>query len=645
MSRRRRGALALIAAPIALLVAAAAPGSAAGQQPEIFPLDTVRVTVASRTEAFPARSRMVSVLTADQLRALSVRSVAEALQYVTAADVQPRSPAQADFSLRGSTFEQVVVLVDGVRMSDPQTGHFDLDLTVPLERIDRIEVLHGAGSTQHGSDALGGVVNIVTREGGSAAAGRIERGSFESWRASGSVDLTIAGIALGVSGEWEKSDGHRPATTFAPPAPPRPDPSRLGTDFETSQLHAAVSAPLAAGRLSAQAGLGHRDFGADGFYAPRNSYEETRTAFVAVGWTGEVAGGFTLHPRLSVRRHDDDFTLIRTNPAVYRNVHVSRQRGGELVLRRRPFGGVGMALATGVELFRDDVDSDNLATPAADDALGVRAEDRRAAFAELGWAEERVSANAGLRIDAHEAAGEAWSPSISGSVDVTDALRARASWGRSFRAPSWTERYYRDPVSIGDPDLQPERSWTAELGADLALPGSGVLRVTAFRREAEDLIDWVKPAGSAASVPSTVRNVESAVFDGIELTLEALGVAGLRVDGGLSALSLDSEEAGGLMSRYALRPIQDRATLTVSRPLLGELLLVAGQVVRERRRGEASHTLLGARAQVTLPGGALELWGTNLADESYPDLTTVYTQQPALGRALRIAYRVEVGGP
>ena len=65
---------------------------------------------------------------------------------------------------------------------------------------------------------------------------------------------------------------------------------------------------------------------------------------------------------------------------------------------------------------------------------------------------------------------------------------------------------------------------------------------------------------------------------------------------------------------------------------------------RERRRGEASHTLLGARARVTLPGGALELWGTNLTDESYPDLTTVYTQQPAPGRALRIAYREEVGG-
>jgi hypothetical protein len=144
-------------------------------------------------------------------------------------------------------------------------------------------------------------------------------------------------------------------------------------------VHAGLSAPFGAGRLAVQAGLGRRDFGADGFYAPRSSYEETRTRFVSAGWAGAVGGGFTLHPRITTRTHDDDFTLIRTNPAIYRNVHASRQRGGELVLRRRPVGGAGLALAAGGEWYRDDVDSDNLATTAADDALGVRAEDRRAA--------------------------------------------------------------------------------------------------------------------------------------------------------------------------------------------------------------------------------------------------------------------------
>ena len=153
------------------------------QLPPLARLDTLRVEVASRiASGFPARSRVVQVLTEEDLRLLPVRTVAEALRWMTAADLQSRSPAQADLSFRGSTFEQVLVLVDGVRMSDPQTGHFDLDLAVPLDRVARIEVLEGPASALYGADALGGVVNVVTREGGTRASGWFERGAFDTWR-------------------------------------------------------------------------------------------------------------------------------------------------------------------------------------------------------------------------------------------------------------------------------------------------------------------------------------------------------------------------------------------------------------------------------------------------------------------------------
>ena len=614
-----RGTLALaIGLAASLPVAAQEPGSA----PALVRLETLRVEVASRTAAsFPARSRMVVVLNAEQLRALPVRTVADALQWVANADVQPRSPAQTDLSLRGSTFEQVLVLVDGVRMSDPQTGHFDLDLAVPLDRVERIEVLVGSASALYGADAVGGVVNVVTREGGSRLAVHVERGSFDSWRAAGSVDGAVAGVSAGGSAEWDHADGHR-----------------TGTDYETLQLYGRLSAPVAGGRFSAAAGHGRRDFGANGFYAPFDSYEETRTTTVATGWSGEIGGGFTLHPRLSLRRHGDDFTLIRANPAVYRNVHLSRQRGGELLARRRPLAGRGVALAVGGELYRDEVESDNRATPAAADALGNRSEDRGAAFTELGWAGARASLSGGLRADWHESFGDAWSPSVSGSLDLTGFLRARASWGRSFRAPTWTERYYQDPASIGDPDLEPERSWTLELGAELALPGSGVLRATAFRRQSDDLIDWVKPAGSPPTAPSTVQNVESARYDGLELLVEGVRAGGFRLDAGGSLLSLEAGEAEGLVSRYALRPLVERATARVARALLGGRALLSGQILHERRRGDDPYMLPSARLRVRLPWGELDLGGTNLTDEEHLDVTG----NPAAGRALWLGYRLEV---
>jgi vitamin B12 transporter len=602
----------------ALLLAA----PAAAQETPLFRLDTLRVSVASRTSAtFPARSRLVQVLTAERLRALPVRTVAEALRWVTAADVQARSPAQADLSLRGSTFEQVVVLVDGVRMSDPQTGHFDLDLAVPIDRVERIEVLEGPASALYGSDAMGGVVNVVTRDGGPAASAHVERGTFDTWRAAGSVDGSVAGVRGGASGQWDQSDGHRE-----------------GTEYETLELHGKLSAPTARGRLFAQAGHARRDFGANSFYAPRDSYEETRTTIVSAGWSGEVGGRFTVHPLLSLRRHSDDFTLIRTNPAIYQNVHVSRQRGGELIARRGAVGGLGLALAFGGELYRDDLESDNVATGRP--ALGARDEDRGAGFAELAWAGSRASWNAGLRGDWHEGFGDAWSPSVSASVDLTPSLRARASWGRSFRAPTWTERYYTDPTSIGDPDLEPERSWTADIGADFALPRTGVLRATAFRRQAEDLIDWVRPAGTPATTPSTVRNVESATFDGIELSLGALVVAGFELDADAAWLSLDEHDAtSGLISRYALKPIEQRTSVGVTRAVADGRVILSGSWLREHRRTEEDgHQQLGARARVRVPYGELDLIGSNLTDEVFNDITA----NPAPGRAITVGLRVEL---
>ena len=603
---------------MAVGVVMAAPGLSA-QEPPLVRLDTLRVEVASRTaSAFPARSRVVQVLTAAELRVLPVRTVQEALMWMTAADVQPRSMAQADLSLRGSTFEQVLVLVDGLRMSDQQTGHFDLDLTVPLDRVARIEVLEGPASALYGADALGGVVNIVTRQGGSGVSAMGERGTFDTWRAAASLDGTANDLSGGLSGEWDKSDGHR-----------------AGTDYETLQIHGRVSAPFGPGRIVARGGLGRRDFGANGFYAPRDSYEETRSHTASLSWAGDVGGGFTLSSVVSQREHQDDFTLIRTNPAVYQNVHQSHQRGAEVLLRRPTTSGVAIAL--GGEYFRDDLESENVATRTP--ALGAQSDDRGAGFAELAWGGTRASVSAGLRGDWHEGFGDSWSPSISASVDPSSSIRLRGAWGRSFRAPTWTERFYKDPSSIGDPDLRPETSWTGELGADLGLPRSGVVRVTAFHRESEDLIDWVRPAGTPTTTPSNVKNVESATYRGIEVGLDRLVLAGFRIQAAGSWLSLSADEAAGLVSRYALRPLVERALVGVTRSLLADQVVVSARMLRERRRLGTAYELLGARMRVRVPMGEIDVTGTNLTDEQYLDITN----NPSAGRAVSIGYRLELG--
>jgi vitamin B12 transporter len=191
---------------------------------------------------------------------------------------------QADLSIRGSGFEQVLVMVDGVPINDGQTGHFHLDHAVPLDAIERVEVLRVPASALYGSAAVGGVVNIVARRGRSELVARTHVVSFGAAAVGAEAALYAGRIAARVSADHDRSDGHRP-----------------GTDHRITQARLAVDAPLVYGTVRGDVACAGRDFGAEGFYAPFDSYEQTRTLTAALSWLPAPAT-FTLQPRVAFRR-------------------------------------------------------------------------------------------------------------------------------------------------------------------------------------------------------------------------------------------------------------------------------------------------------------------------------------------------------
>jgi vitamin B12 transporter len=583
---------------LALLLVAVMPADA--QRPAH--LDTVRVTVSSRLDASTAATpRTVDLITPAELRARRGQSLAQILATHLGVDLYSRSPAQADIALRGSSIEQVLVLVDGVRVSDQQAGHFDLDLAVPIDLIDHVEILRGTGSTLYGPNAVGGVINIVTRNGAPSEIARVRSGSFGTLEGALARTGSVLGVGLQAGADYARSDGHR-----------------LDTDYRVFQGRTGLDAPLGAGRLTASLGLGVRDFGAADFYAPYPSYEDTHTSTASLRYDTPMARRWSLSVNGSGRRHVDRFTLVRDDPALYQNHHDNWQTGGDVTARYAPSGNVGLALGA------EGYDARLVSPP-----LGDHDETRSAAFAELhAGAYAGPSLDLGVRGDHSSAYGDFFSPSLAAAVPVTGRLRVRASVGRGFRAPTWTERFYVDPANIGNADLQSERFWAGEFGVQATPSRNTRLDVAGFIRQASELIDWAKPAGAGAAVPWHTMNIESARYRGLEVTARALDVGGIDWTMRASGLAFTPTGASGFQGKYALRPVTRTFGGTAELPdAHGFRLLV--DVLDSRRAGEASSFRADVRFGYRLPAVQLTLDFRNLTGAGYLDASGM----PVAGRA------------
>ncbi len=588
----------------ALAPLTASVAAAAAQQP--LQLDTLRVSVSSRLPA-GGLTRAIDVIDRAMIDRLPTRSVADAIARAIGADLMARSPAQADLSLRGSTSEQVLILIDGVPVNDTQTGHFHLDQAVPLDQVERIEVLRGAGSSLYGTSAMGGIVNIVTRSAGARSVARFETGSFNTLVASGMYAVPIKEIApFTVTAEHARSDGHR-----------------AGTDYESTIVRASLAAPAGGGTLRVDAGSADRAFGASQFYAPfPNAFEETRVLTAGASYD-RAFGRVRIEPRATIRRHHDDFVLKRDTPSFYHNTHKTTDAGGGVTVRM-PVSGIQTAF--GGETFRSSIVSTNLRN---------HDETRAAVFGEaVAGAGRAVMATAGLRADHSSTFGDFMSPTLAAAGRLGERIRVRASAGRAFRSPTWTDRYYSDPANLGDSTLRVERAWSYEAGVVLVPAERWTVDLTGYMRDVSNAIDWVKPVGAPAGTRWQIVNLQEATFRGTELRLTRADLYGVDFTARGTLLSVEAEEAEGLTSKYALRPLTQTGSLEVAAPLpYGLELGVIGS--HQRRRGEKAYHLLDARLGWTWREWTVFASGTNLGDQSYMDISAVRAAGRALGLGLR----------
>jgi len=461
------------------------------------------------------------------------------LRQDTSVNVQARAPigVQADLSIRGTTFEQSLVLIDGLRVNDPETGHLNFDIAVPLDAVSRIEVLHGSGSTFYGSDAIGGAVNLLTvRPDHISLIARTGAGNYGSLEHHLRADYSASRFSEEFTAGRDTSDGFMDDRNYSSNAAALESWLNMAGANTTDILLAASDRP----------------YGANQFYGPYDSWERTK------GWFGALQQRIGEHTSASFayRRHTDLFVLLLDNPDYYRNNHVTS--AWQSSLRRADSFGSNTTLSYGLEASGDSIVSTN---------LGRHARNQGAGYANLSLRSlKRFSLSLGAREQVFSGGDSVLSPSVAAAYSLTSTLRARASVGHGYRLPTYLDLYYSDPTTIGNPNLQPESSWSYEGGLDWS-PSKAPLTLTAtgFSLRQKNGIDYSK---YDLSKPWQATNVANFAYNGGEADLHVKLSASQQLQVSYTAVQATSPPAG-LISEYAFNYAAQSAMLgwTVSLPL------------------------------------------------------------------------------
>ena len=266
---------------------------------------------------FQESSRNISLILRDEISDQPIQSIPELLTYVSGVDIRQRGPmgVQSDIGIRGGSFEQTLILVNGMKMIDPQTGHHMLNLPMNFDNIERIEVLKGPGARIYGQNAFSGAVNFITEIPQKSLKATIYGGDHKLYGGSFSLSLPIKKYNQYISFSRNASEGYR-----------------YNTDFSVNNLLYQSSIKINSSELDFLGGFTDRAFGANGFYASPDfteQYEEVQTGFVSLGYK-KKSGSFMYNPRVYWRNNTDNYYFLRDNPEFYENLHTTNVAGLEL---------------------------------------------------------------------------------------------------------------------------------------------------------------------------------------------------------------------------------------------------------------------------------------------------------------------------
>ena len=591
-------------------------------QNSLEPLPSAVIVAQRPAVARQSVGHTFDIITREELMQLPVSSVAEALAFVGGLDLRQRGPrgVQADLSIRGGTFDQVLVLVNGIKLYDPQTGHHVLNIPVPMENVERIEILKGPGARLYGQNAFAGAINIVTRsptENGGQLRASVGENGLAGFGAS--LDVKDNQFSHMLSYQRDLSQGYRYNTDF---------------DIQNFLYQGEMLGPF--GKLSLLAAMSDRAFGANGFYASARAteqFEDIQTSVLGINHRFQYRG-LLISQRVSWRRNQDEYVFVRSNPSIYRNMHISHTYGYDgYVSKENKLGRLGV----GLEIQGQQLSS-NL--------LGQHNRTLVNALVEhaFEWLDGDLEVTPGVTFNYLSDAGERFLPGLDLNYQMLSWLNLYGNAGMTFRVPTYTDLYYRDPYNEGNPDLQAERAYAFELGA-LAEVGRFQVRSAVWWRRGIDLIDFVRD--SEQDTVWQPRNLQDIDFRGLELHSEwrrpLPWIDLIQIN--YNFIDADPFENDQVqVSRYALENLRHqvnaRATFRVAKALFISPAFRYADRVSEPAPGvlPLDYALLDLRLDYRRSKWSVFAEATNLTDEPFSQTNGV----PMPGRWMRTGLEIKL---
>ncbi|TLU98247.1 TonB-dependent receptor plug domain-containing protein [Dyadobacter luticola] len=605
-------------------------------------LDPVTVTSSIVEKRASQTGRNIAVIKGEYFQNLPVHSIDDLLRYVPGVEIQARGPmgSQSDIVLRGGTFQQVLVILDGIRLNDPNTGHFNSYIPIAPSEIDRIEVLKGASSALYGSDAVGGVIHVISKTFATKLSGSDEENNVAKTNINAMVSAGAYGLKnVNAGGFYQKNKLAVSAGVLSNNASGVQQRGIKGY-FHNNTASLSLNYQLSpTWNIALRSAYDHRDFAAQNFYTVLKS--DTASEKVKTSWN---------QLRIGYKKNNTSFSLdggykfaddrYAFNPHAIANSSKSRLWQGLAVLQQAFTQKT--SLIAGINFQNRNISSND---------RGDHSLSQLAPFVSVVQVfEENFTVTPSVRLDWRQSIGTELVPQINLSYKK-DQWQIRGSAGKTIRDADFTERFnnYQKALvtggNVGNPNLKAERSFSYEAGADWFLTQNNTTQLklsgTFFQRLQNDLIDYVttpyaqmprKDNLSPTGTFGLALNIAEVNTTGFEFDIQSVNTIStsqkLIFNAGLTWL--DSKNNSGVTSFYISSHAKFLGNFSAIYQVSGFSLSLNGlykkRAAREATAIEASITkdyfLLNAKAEYAFLARTLAIFvqADNAFDTNYSDL-------------------------